>query len=540
MESVIPTIEVKVPEPHSQHYKVLGLTVNPLFFVARRRVIGGLLGRTLFLPRFLPPTREFQVWIELVLGHDASDLALDFPEIEFVFNDALRASDSDWPYRQESAHCPFLSNCENYELYSHFWFRRGGSSDLLTSAYGSDARRIVPRKYRKGGCCRVAELKHKPDWPSQVDIEDDAQFALAFKRSAYRLGSGDSPIGQRWNYPCSFQITSESDDDSKKTLTVLPRPFELETGLPSCEKQKLRNQESVSFWFYYTYSEQTAVQADAPDHDLFSFIHKVTLNKDDLHPDVDVNVFPRFPYRFRTLHSNPTLIVSPYLERDPPTWIREEYAMYPMVIASELDGDGDDRARNKELLLNKLRHNEFVFFFSLKDERTQWEKNVGAVFYSILVGVLMNFIANFATADTPFKNPWDVIVLVVLGIASGLYTYALFATLRGRVGGFKEVFLTWETQGGSEKTQADAEHLDRLPMVVATALVGVAVVAVVQGFTGCPPWPESLNHLAMIIFTGIFVLFGLAGCCFWYGRTATPPRMRRSESPGGDSMSEGV
>jgi len=82
--SLVPTVDVRL---ESEEFRILALTVNPIFFVAKRRVFR-YVRAGLF---FLPPKRDFEVWIELVLGHHAN-VALPVPPVRFTFNNNLKSA----------------------------------------------------------------------------------------------------------------------------------------------------------------------------------------------------------------------------------------------------------------------------------------------------------------------------------------------------------------------------------------------------------------------------------------------------------------
>ena len=428
-----------------------------------RRVLGCIPAKLLFLP----PRRTFEVWIELVLAHiDEAPLAI--PEVEFAFNAAFATKFEHSNYHHETKDSPYFSNSLNFKLYSHFWLAQPGRTDSLTNAYGDDARRVIPDdRY-------VAPEPAMPqDTATRQKLEElrnaglidvaDARFALAFRRSGYKPSSrtGRPPL---LNYPCTFTVSSEGPNPTGgHVLRVHPRPFELGSWLPSAEKQCLRKTESISFWFYYPYSEDTASSADAPDHDLVALLHNVTLLPSQLHPTFEANLFPRVPYRFSIVQSNPPLTRSPRFDEDPPPWRREDYALYPMTtsdvfseatnsIRSPTTRPVHDRAgtsaysrwarairhlfgiftarHQNEPTLAEGTGAEIACFMLLHDRKTQIERNIGVVVYSLVAGVLMNFVANFATDDK--LTVFEGYLMMLFSLISGLIVYALLCVLRGR------------------------------------------------------------------------------------------------------------
>lgn len=497
MESVYPTVDIELltdkQVPLDDNYKILGLTINPLFMVQREQKLG-CIGTATGLSHFLPPKNKFQVWIELVLGHN-SNCELDFPRIKFSFNESILISKethskSDRIYQDETQNRGFsFCNGKNFEIYKHFWLDKG---DLLKNAYGSDANRIVPADYinTEPIAAKITGLDTKPG---------DARFALAFQRSSYRLTpneiKNEDETGSRLSYPCTFQIIQESETATARNLILQPRPFELDTWSPSYRNQVLKKSESISFWFYYSYPEQ---MADAPDHDMFSFINNVTLNDGDLVSSIDTNCFPRFPHRFDVKNSEPPLIVSPFLSKDPQPWQCSSFAMYPMTVKEIKKKEGWTVDNGKRTL---------AFFFGLKDEKTPMERNVGVVIFSLALGILLNFISTIVLGNNPETT--DMALLWLFGVTGGVFFYVILAVLKGRVDGAWHLVRYWERNVHSSR------KTDRGVFIVTLSSWSYIILCLWYP-TNTVGHANTAGHVAMVVLAISLLAFGWAICGLLY------------------------
>lgn len=354
MESLIPTVTISI---NNNKYEILELTVNPIFAI-----------EISFLKIW--PKRYFKVWLELVLGHN-SDEELSIPEVHFSFNSAFHFTrkihppldDRDIQISGEKG-----GKSANFILYKHFWFNETNfkkseiydkTADLLISAYGSNATRLVPKEYTGTGKSNFNLIEC-----------DKVRAALAFYRSNY--SQEKNKRYKRINYPSTFNAKS----GKPREIILTPRPFDLYDFSPSVYDFKLNKEESISFWYYYDYSEQTAAYADDEHKDQISFLNRVIINPEL--KNIGINYFPRLPFRYEVISSMPKLVSSPRLPIDPPVWGCEEQ-LYPLRIIDTQHENRDWLNRSKSVL---------DFFATIRDRKVESDRNVVIIMQTVLIGLI--------------------------------------------------------------------------------------------------------------------------------------------------------
>jgi hypothetical protein len=355
MERLIPTLKMSLSD---DLFKVLEVTINPIFFIKSRR------------PSAIP---EFQIWIELVLGHNELR-PRPVPRVTFRFNSACNLGPLKPPPTAD--YVPPTVESNNFLIYNHFW---SGEEGLLQSAYGFDSVRIIPSHWGRAVPEWVARLKKRSgSLKIAFQEKDDVKAAFAFRRTTY-VGS---PLYNRVNYPASFHVESAELDTENNTYRVLvPQPFSLWTTKPIPRVISLHLHESVSFWYHYPY-QLLSSSHDLDRGDLKIFYHNFLMEAsfiEDKHekrgrrvgagnnlpvgnhqhdlaqtPSAShhleanqpaerkrnaksFNCFPRLPFRFEIRRSTPELVAAPRLAEDPPVWTRKNMPMYPAKPADNVE-----------------------------------------------------------------------------------------------------------------------------------------------------------------------------------------------------------
>ena len=359
MESLIPTVTISI---NNNKYEILELTVNPIFAI-------GILFFKIW------PKRYFKVWVELVLGHN-SDEELSIPEVHFSFNSAFHFTRNMHPPLDDRDMQISGGKSANAVLYKHFWFNEipfekkdiyDKASDILISAYGANAIRLVPKEY-KG----MSEKSKKEVKKPNLNLKecDKVRAALAFYRSSY--AQEKNKRYERINYPSTFNAKS----GKPREIILTPRPFDLYDFSPSVYDFKLNKEESISFWYYYDYSEQTAAYADDEHKDQISFLNRVIINPEL--KDIGINYFPRLPFRYEVISSIPKLVSSPRLPIDPPVWGCKEQ-LYPLRIIDTHHENRHWLNRSKSVL---------DFFATIRDRKVESDRNVVIIMQTVLIGLI--------------------------------------------------------------------------------------------------------------------------------------------------------
>lgn len=371
MESLIPTVTISL---NTNEYEILELTVNPIFAID-----------TSFIKIY--PERNFKVWIEVVLGHK-SKTDLPIPEVHFSFNEAFHFTQDHHPPLDDRDLQASNKETVNFILYRHFWFNKiedeqgqiyGETLDILKSAYGLGAIRFLPDEYR-----RYMNEKSKKEIENLISkfnnirLVPGVRAALAFLRSNYIQKKISY---KRINYPCTFNAKIVNQ---QRKIILTPRPFDLFDFGPMTSMIKLNKEESISFWYYYNYSEQTAAYADDKHKDLFSFLNRLVINSSI--KNAEINYFPRLPFRYEVLNSEPPLGSSPRLPIDPPVWKCKEQ-LYPLRIIAT-------KSKNRHWFKFTKNKSILDFFATIRDRKMENDKGLYIFILTLIGGITADILAN--------------------------------------------------------------------------------------------------------------------------------------------------
>lgn len=401
MESLIPTLKISLSD---DRFQVLEVTINPIFFIATRRVSA------------IP---DFHIWIELVLGH-RDEMPLTVPEVTFSFNRACNFGESKAPPTID--YFPPTTESGNFLIYNHFW---SDPEDLLQSAYGADSVRVIPKNW----------LGDVPGWatkwmersgsrPIGFERGDDVKAAFAFRRTTY-VGN---PLYTRINYPSSFHVARAESDDAKNVVrVVIPQPFSLLNAKPMPRLLSLSNRESISFWYHYPYQLLSSSHDQSDRGDLIIFYHNFLFEASFIEKSLDsstdeslcgaatkefatsLNCFPRLPFRFEIRRSDPQLVASPRLAVDPPVWTRTNMPMYPAKPVGEVRWDHTSPEQ---------------YALSLVAEIVDTRANILKELITLAFGLLSSIIISIATLYGK-KTTWAWVIFVsLLWLVLALYFYS--------------------------------------------------------------------------------------------------------------------
>ena len=372
MESLIPTVTISL---NNNKYEILELTVNPIFAI-----------EIFFLKIW--PKRYFKVWVELVLGHN-SDEELSIPEVHFSFNSAFHFTRKIHPPLDDGDIQISGGKSANFILYKHFWFNETNfekseiydkTADLLISAYGSNATRLVPKGYT--GMSKKSKIAVEKSNSNLIEC-DKVRAALAFYRSNYSQEKNNSY--KRINYPSTFNAKS----GKPREIILTPMPFDLYDFSPNVYDFKLNKKESISFWYYYDYSEQTAAYADDEHKDQISFLNRVIINSEL--KDIGINYFPRLPFRYEVISSIPTLGTSPRFPIDPPVWECKEQ-LYPLRIIDTQHAN--TKSENRYWLKLNKGKSTLDFFATIRDRKVESDRSVFIIIQTIFIGFFSKYITH--------------------------------------------------------------------------------------------------------------------------------------------------
>lgn len=392
VERFLPTLRIALSD---SAFEVLDLTVNPLFFINDWSLHPW-------------PRRRFETWIELTVGHKDAE-AREIPKVVFTFSQAFAFLPNNGPPTQDQI---------NFPLYKHFW-NNYFDSDLLKRAFGDLSTRLIPPN-RSSQYDELVAMSRT--FGRDVEVRDTVQGAMAFFRTNYY---GKQRYG-RITYPCCF-IAHKEDTERDETYTLLLRPFDLKDLKPAVQKIRLTRDEAVSLWYYFPYlvlgDDDDRGRRQDEKNDLISFTHWIIVS-DALKQDLRLNYFPRLPYRYEIRKSNPEVIKSPRLQRDPPNW--ERGPLYPAMLSSpvEISPKHSDTGRS---------YGEVMLTMEIFDARMQENRNI----WMILLGVVLSFLVQWSFKDLAISVGFAITGFIV---TVGGILYLAFPTdsqnLLGRLNDF--------------------------------------------------------------------------------------------------------
>jgi hypothetical protein len=401
MEALIPTLTISLGQSDLQ---ILSVTMNPFFYIKER----------ILTPW---PKRTYRVWIEVMIGFSdwGTIKRKKLPYITFEFNDAFHFSGNSWPSISDrylkSPNSGYFCETYNYSLYSHFWRHiedKDGKPLLdkegsyLLAGFGPKSRRVVPSGNATQLHYDISELKH---------VKGDARFALAFKRTPSYVATKEMKEfrGERINYPCSYNVVSRKNNTK---LVIYPRPFLLHNHRPSNKMEDLKSNESISLWYSYPYTENTASYSDDPSTDHFAFLHTLFVKDENEGEGYEfpVHYFPRIPSGYEIVDSDPRLGTSPRLQRDPEVW-HSGKSLYPVKPSG-----------SETKLIHTSNDSQRLWSITLHDTQILSKKNLHIIIMSLIIAFMLRFIFK---SISYFKYPQTLFFIISSLIVSVLLAFII-------------------------------------------------------------------------------------------------------------------